>query len=38
MVFDWQGKRKSKVLPEDAALFGLREHVEIRFLFISSGY
>jgi hypothetical protein len=34
---DWQGKLKSKVLPEDAA-FGLREHVEIRFLFVSSGY
>jgi hypothetical protein len=31
---DWQGKLKSKTLPEDA-VFGLREHVEIRFLFVT---
>jgi hypothetical protein len=31
---DWQGKLKSKTLPEDAVL-GLRENVEIRFLFVT---
>jgi hypothetical protein len=32
---DWQGKLKSKILPDDA-LFGLREHVEVRFRFVAS--
>ncbi len=32
---DWQGRLKSKVLP-DAAVSGLRKHVEVRFLFFAS--
>jgi hypothetical protein len=32
---DWQGKLKSKTLP-DEAIYGLREHVDIRFRFFSS--